>query len=775
MMRVRTVLVCLSWLVASMASAQTGTELVTTRTTLAPPDPVDYLRFGASVAVDGDVAAVGASQDGTVDAYAGAVYVFRRGAAGWVFEAKLLPAAPAFDAYVGASVSVSGDTIAAGGPSNGGVVDVWVRSAGSWSHQARLTSSLSGSVSSFGFSVDIDGDRLLVGDPEGWSCASCPPGTGSAYVFERSGGVWAEVARLVPSGATTGSGVGYDVALDGDRLVMSDREVAYVWDRVAGVWVESATLTRGSSTTVAGGIGLDADTAAFGAPASSAYGGGFAYIYEYGGGAWSRTESVSSSHRHGFSIDLSSTLLVSAASDRGLVWDRDPASTSAWRLVGELVHPTAAGWSYQWAADSTSDVLLFGSQFFSSTTHAGVGVVYLYEVDGLRDGTACTVASSCASGNCVDGVCCDSACGGGVAEDCMACSSAAGGAASDGTCGPLTASAAAATTCRSAAGPCDAAETCSPTSVGCPADMLLPVGTTCRASAGSCDVEETCSGTSVDCPADAVRSAGIECRPATGVCDVAESCDGTDTACPADGFASATTECRAAAGACDVAETCDGSSADCPADAVATAGLTCRAATGPCDAEEVCDGAAPTCPADGALADGTPCGDGVACNGDELCAAGVCEAAVPLDCDDANPCTADACEEPGGCTHAPVEACCRVDADCDDGDPCTIDTCSGDGGTCNHESVADCLDGGVGELTDGGLDHDGSVSGGDASSTDVDGGAAAVSAVDGGGCSCGVGESQPASPPILPLVLLVLGFRAWRRRASPSGAEGREP
>ncbi|MHB8875501.1 MAG: MYXO-CTERM sorting domain-containing protein, partial [Myxococcaceae bacterium] len=48
---------------------------------------------------------------------------------------------------------------------------------------------------------------------------------------------------------------------------------------------------------------------------------------------------------------------------------------------------------------------------------------------------SCTTSAQCASGFCVDGVCCNVACGGG-STDCMACSVAAG-AAVDGTCGPV--------------------------------------------------------------------------------------------------------------------------------------------------------------------------------------------------------------------------------------------------------------------------------------------------------------------------------------------------
>jgi len=52
------------------------------------------------------------------------------------------------------------------------------------------------------------------------------------------------------------------------------------------------------------------------------------------------------------------------------------------------------------------------------------------------NGLVCTEATQCSSGACVDGVCCDTACGGGDPSDCQACSTAAG-ASSNGTCQPL--------------------------------------------------------------------------------------------------------------------------------------------------------------------------------------------------------------------------------------------------------------------------------------------------------------------------------------------------
>jgi hypothetical protein len=53
----------------------------------------------------------------------------------------------------------------------------------------------------------------------------------------------------------------------------------------------------------------------------------------------------------------------------------------------------------------------------------------------LETGSRCASDSECASGSCVDGVCCGSACGGGP-DDCQACSIPAG-ASQNGTCEPL--------------------------------------------------------------------------------------------------------------------------------------------------------------------------------------------------------------------------------------------------------------------------------------------------------------------------------------------------
>jgi hypothetical protein len=49
------------------------------------------------------------------------------------------------------------------------------------------------------------------------------------------------------------------------------------------------------------------------------------------------------------------------------------------------------------------------------------------------------------------------------------------------------------------------------------------------------------------------------------------------------------------------------------------------------------------------------------------------------DCDDANPCTQDACGADGSCAITVIPGCrrCNTAAQCDDGDPCSTDSCTG--------------------------------------------------------------------------------------------------
>jgi hypothetical protein len=185
---------------------------------------------GASVSLshDGNTAIVGGPTDAISDTgIPGAAWVFTRSAGVWSQQAKLVGTGVVGGfAFQGQSVALSGDgnTAIVGGPfddlvNNFGVGAAWVftRSGGMWSQQAKLvgTGAVGSDGASQGQSVSIsaDGNTAIVGGPSD----NPDVGTGAAWVFTRSGGVWSQQdGKLVGTGALSGAGQGQSVSLSND-------------------------------------------------------------------------------------------------------------------------------------------------------------------------------------------------------------------------------------------------------------------------------------------------------------------------------------------------------------------------------------------------------------------------------------------------------------------------------------------------------------------------------------------------------------------------------
>ncbi|HJW70275.1 MAG TPA: myxococcus cysteine-rich repeat containing protein [Candidatus Binatia bacterium] len=121
-----------------------------------------------------------------------------------------------------------------------------------------------------------------------------------------------------------------------------------------------------------------------------------------------------------------------------------------------------------------------------------------------------------------------------------------------------------------------------------------------------------------------------------------------------------------------------------------------RCGNGNVDPGEECDDGntvagdccSPTCQLE---PDGQACDDGRFCTLDSACSQGVCVGGTTRSCADADPCTADRCDEPSAqCVH---DAAILDGTTCDDGNACTQrDACSG--GSCRGDAVT-CDDGNV--------------------------------------------------------------------------------
>ncbi len=79
---------------------------------------------------------------------------------------------------------------------------------------------------------------------------------------------------------------------------------------------------------------------------------------------------------------------------------------------------------------------------------------------------------------------------------------------------------------------------------------------------------------------------------------------------------------------------------------------------------------------------GTPCDDGSACTTGDACSAGVCVGS-PVDCDDANACTDDACDPATGCSNTPNTSPCSDGLYCTVNDVCDAGACAGSARDCS--------------------------------------------------------------------------------------------
>ncbi len=280
------------------------------------------------------------------------------------------------------------------------------------------------------------------------------------------------------------------------------------------------------------------------------------------------------------------------------------------------------------------------------------------------DGLACAAANQCLSGNCVDGVCCNTACNG----LCMACTSAKQGAGMDGTCGPIqalldpdTECAAQPTSSCGTTGFCDGAGACQRHASGTICTLASCLGTTLN-KADLCDGNGTCvdQGTQSCAPA---TCANLACP---GPCAVDLDC-GPSNYCNAGTCAGKQIQGAACAGANQCAS---GSCAD---------GFCCDTAcnAGICDACSMAAGAATngTC----ALLTGPVCDDGDACTQATTCQAGVCVGSNPKSC-----AALDACHIVGTCN--PATGACSNPATTN-GTPCPGGKCNA--GTCVLEIDSD--------------------------------------------------------------------------------------
>ena len=319
-------------------------------------------KFGSRVAISGDTLLIGTPYDDHNGVDSGSAYVYVRTGSGWTPQAKIDGGAVADDEF-GHAVALEGDVavIGAWGDDDlgfgAGAAYVFTRSGSTWTQQTKLTASDGGDYYNFGNAVDLSGDTVVVGSS---SAGGLGAAYGAAYVFVWSGSIWRQEAKLEADLPVVSSRFGTSVSIHGDTVMVGATLYppggrVYVFERAASVWSQQAVLEASDGeygNTFGMSLSLDGDTVLIGAPGEDDLcpgnpncHSGAAYVFERSGSSWAEQDKLLASDPHkdawfGWSVSLrGGTALIGAPES----WNPDPYTGSAY-VFGRL----NSSWSQQY-------------------------------------------------------------------------------------------------------------------------------------------------------------------------------------------------------------------------------------------------------------------------------------------------------------------------------------------------------------------------------------------------------------------------------------------
>jgi len=216
--------------------------------------------YGRSVAIDGDLVAVGAGGDG----YVGTVYLYKRQGMRYVHEAELdfpdpipeicpQPGIIGNCSEFGRTVGVQGNTVFVGarfapvdtstGTINAGAVYVFRKHRDFWQYEEKIVSPAPEAGDNFGRALAIQGNLLVV------TARKNTAERGASYVYEYTGDGWTHQATLEASDSADGDYFGQSVDILGDVIAIGARNANpdgaggfYLFRKSGDRWMETAKV-----------------------------------------------------------------------------------------------------------------------------------------------------------------------------------------------------------------------------------------------------------------------------------------------------------------------------------------------------------------------------------------------------------------------------------------------------------------------------------------------------------------------------------------------------
>ena len=308
----------------------------------------------------------------------------------------------------GSSVDVSGNYAIVGARTadqNRGAAYIYFKQNGTWTQQAKLTASDAAIDDIFGYSVAINGDWAVVGAPYD-DILSGPPiiinhtDRGSIYIFQRNGTTWTQTAKLTSTTVASQINYGISVAMDGDRLIVgayidNDNGAAYIYQRSGNLWALQQRIfaTDGAFADRFGGsVDIHGNYAIVGAVNADNSGNssvGAAYIFFNNGITWSMQQKVGGSDltdNYGIAVAITDTLALVGSSNtqvnslgqHGIVvaYRRN---TTTWSNIGTLDVPDGIATAAIGSSIAIDGELAIVGAPNGFGTFAGQGTCYVYQ------------------------------------------------------------------------------------------------------------------------------------------------------------------------------------------------------------------------------------------------------------------------------------------------------------------------------------------------------------------------------------------------------------
>ncbi len=285
-----------------------------------------------SVCVRGNIAIAGSPMDNETNNNQGSAYISRFDGNNWAEEQKIVASDGMADDDFGRSVAIENDIAVIGAPytddngTNSGSVYVYRYDGSTWNFEQKIFPNVPAAGDEFGLAVSLDQGKLLIGAPK--EDGSTTTNRGAAYFFSYNGSAWVEDQKVIYGFASDDDFFGYSLDLDDDRAVISaylddDNGVnsgsAFVYDFDGTNWIETQKLTASNGATgdaYGFAVSVEDDMIACGAYANStkAAGAGAVYVYELSG-TWTEDTILYASDFNlddwfGFSLELDSTSLA---------------------------------------------------------------------------------------------------------------------------------------------------------------------------------------------------------------------------------------------------------------------------------------------------------------------------------------------------------------------------------------------------------------------------------------------------------------------------------